>query len=385
MIFVAAAGNGASSAPIYPAAYGGVISVSAVGPTKTLAPYSSFGGTIDVAAPGGDFQRDVDGDGFPDGVLSTSFGDDGGFGYSFYQGTSMATPHVAGVLALMLGINPALTPFDIDNALNAGEITEEIGSSQFFGNGLIDAVRAVNKAAEGGGGATVLDPVLRVDPDGLNYGFLANEFRVVARNGGNDQALLTVTSVTFTSDDGAPWLTLTPEAVDAHGLGSYRAAIDRSGLADGLYTGTLSFASDRNDVDVAVIMSVGDATSAQANAGHHYILLVEPGTFDTIDTREADAVNGSYSFNFDSVDPGDYLIIAGTDSDNDDFICDSGEACGAYPTTETIVPITVNGDRIGLRFTTGFEVDVGTAAAGVTPSTRGYSRQPGGSSALSAE
>ena len=59
----------------------------------------------------------------------------------------MAAPHVAGVIALMLGINPALTPFDIDNALNAGEITEDIGSSQFFGNGLIDAARAVNYAA----------------------------------------------------------------------------------------------------------------------------------------------------------------------------------------------------------------------------------------------
>jgi len=381
MIFVAAAGNGASSQPFYPAAFDGVISVSAVGSTRTLAPYSNFGGTIDIAAPGGDFSRDVDGDGFPDGVLSTFFQDGGGFGYAFYQGTSMATPHVAGVLALMLGINPSLTPFDIDNALNAGEITEDIGSSQFFGNGLIDAVKAVNKAATGGGGATVLDAVLRIDPDGLSYGFLANEFRVSASNGGNDQQLLTVTGITFTSDDGAPWLTVTPEAVDAEGLGTYRATVDRSGLADGLYTGTLSFGSDRNDVDVAVIMSVGDATSAQASAGHHYVLLVDPGTFDTIDAHEADAANGRYAFKFDAVDPGDYLIIAGTDSDNDDFICDPGEACGAYPTTETIVPITVESHRTGLFFTTGFGLDVGTTAAGVTPSARGYSREVGGSPA----
>ena len=72
MIFVAAAGNEASSQPQYPASFAGVISVSAVGPTRTLAPYSNFGSTIDVAAPGGDFERDVDGDGYPDGVLSTS-------------------------------------------------------------------------------------------------------------------------------------------------------------------------------------------------------------------------------------------------------------------------------------------------------------------------
>jgi len=146
-----------------------VISVSAVGPTKALAPYSNFGSSIDVAAPGGDFTRDVDGDGFPDGVLSTFFSDAHGFGYGCYQGTSMATPHVAGVLALMLGINPGLTPADIDNALNAHEITENIGSAQFFGNGLIDAARAVVRAA-GSSGSTVVDSVLRVDPDGLHRG-----------------------------------------------------------------------------------------------------------------------------------------------------------------------------------------------------------------------
>ena len=174
--------------PEYPAGFDGVISVSAVGSTRSLAPYSNFGSTIDVAAPGGDFRRDIDGDGFPDGVLSTFFEDGSGFGYAFYQGTSMAAPHVAGVLALMLGINPGLTPFDIDNAINAHEITEDIGSSQFFGDGLIDATRAVNFAATEVGGGTVLDPVLNVDPDGLNFGFLTTELQLSATNGGNEQS-----------------------------------------------------------------------------------------------------------------------------------------------------------------------------------------------------
>jgi serine protease len=377
VIFVAAAGNEASSQPFYPAAYDGVISVSAVGPTKTLAPYSSFGATIDVAAPGGDFQRDVDGDGFPDGVLSTFFQDPNAYGYAFYQGTSMATPHVAGVLALMLGINPALTRIDIENALNTGQITEDIGSAQFFGNGLIDAVKAVTYAESAAGGGTVLEPVLRVYPDGLNYGFLADQLLVSASNGGSADQELNLIDVTFTSDGGGSWLTVTPEAVDPEGLGSYRAVVDRSGLADGLYTGTLHFDSDANDVDVAVIMQVGDPTSLQANAGHHYILLVEPGTLLTIAAREVDAANGSYAFSFADVEPGDYLLIAGTDLDNDQIVCDSGEACGAYPTTATIVPITVNADRTDLSFVTGFDVGVSAPSAGVTPSARGYSRQIG--------
>jgi len=385
MIFVAAAGNSASSQPEYPAAFAGVISVSAVGPTKALAPYSNFGSSIDVAAPGGDFTRDVDGDGFPDGVLSTFFSDAHGFGYGFYQGTSMATPHVAGVLALMLGINPGLTPADIDNALNAHQITENIGSAQFFGNGLIDAARAVVRAA-GSSGSTVVDSVLRVDPDGLNFGFITTELHLSATNGGDDRQPLTVTGVTATTDDGAPWLAVSPEAVDASGLGTYRATVDRSALADGVYTGTITFTSERNSaspsppppVDVRVIMQKGNPSNAQADAGHHYILLVRPGTLQTVAVQEANATNGAYQFNFTNVSPGDYILVAGTDSDGDTKICDPGEACGAFPTTESAEAITVDSDRAGLQFVTGFAVDVGAAAASAAAERTGYSIEVGG-------
>ena len=342
--------------------------------------------SIDVAAPGGDFQRDVDGDGFPDGVLSTFFEDGRGFGYAFYQGTSMAAPHVAGVIALMLGINPALTPFDIDNAIHGHEITEDIGSSQFYGAGLIDATRAVNFAATDTGGDTVLDPVLRIDPDGLNFGFLATELHLTASNGGNDQEPLTVRGTSFASDDGAAWLTVAPESVDATGLGTYRVTVDRSALADGLYTGTIHFDAARDDVDdvdVSVIMQVGSAANAQADAGHHYILIVNPNTLKTVATLEANAANGAYAFDFTKVEPGDYLLVAGTDSDGDGEICDEGEACGAFPTTETVEPITVDADRGDIHFTTGFAVDVGAAISGTAAEPRrGYSRVVGAAPAL---
>ena len=82
VIIIAAAGNKNSSTPSYPAAYEGVVSVSAVGPEKELAPYSNYGTTIDVAAPGGDFSKDINNDGYGDGVLSTS-GDDSSPGTQF--------------------------------------------------------------------------------------------------------------------------------------------------------------------------------------------------------------------------------------------------------------------------------------------------------------
>jgi len=389
-VLVAAAGNQSSTTPSYPAAYDGVVSVSAVGPSKNLAPYSNFGPSIDVAAPGGDFSRDVDGDGRPDGVLSTFFDETdpaavpyptGTYSYALAQGTSMAAPHVAGVVALMLDVNPDITAADVFNLLNAGEITEDVGDPSFFGAGLIDAVRAVNAAAEleDAGSSPVVEPVLSVNPDALNFGLLADTFSVSVTNGGGSETSLTLEGTSFVPDNGGAWLAVGGGVVDADGLGSYLVTVDRGGLADGIYTGTLTFASNANDVDVPVIMQVGDAVNARSNAGHHFILLVEPGTLETVGSLEANPVDGVYRFSFEGVPPGEYLVIAGTDSDNDLLICDPGEACGAYPTLDTIVTIPVPGSRFDLDFVTGFRTSVGsgTLSAGTGADRGGFSRIPG--------
>ena len=107
---IAAAGNESSNADLtIPAGIDGVVTVSATGLTRAIAPYSNFGSSVNVAAPGGNMIEDANGDTFPDGVLST-VGDDGGGLFKFFEGTSMACPHVAGVFARMLAVNPDLTP-----------------------------------------------------------------------------------------------------------------------------------------------------------------------------------------------------------------------------------------------------------------------------------
>lgn len=97
VIIIASAGNSDTSTPNYPAAYAGVVSVSAVDKSKEKAWYSNFGATIDVAAPGGDTSTVK-----ADGVYSTLADDTTGTrqaDYVYYQGTSMAAPHMAGVVA----------------------------------------------------------------------------------------------------------------------------------------------------------------------------------------------------------------------------------------------------------------------------------------------
>ncbi len=148
-IVVVAAGNDAvDAAGFTPAAFPEVVCVSAVDARGARAVYSNFGAVVDVAAPGGDTRADTDRDGFADGVLST-LGDDTGnavaFVFGFLQGTSMAAPHVTGVVALMQAAfmeahaGARLTPDALDAMLRAGALTGA--------GGLIDAHKAVLAAA----------------------------------------------------------------------------------------------------------------------------------------------------------------------------------------------------------------------------------------------
>lgn len=150
---IAAAGNSETAAPHYPSSYNEyVISVGATDYNKNLAPYSNYGPDIDVVAPGGDTSIDANGDGYVDGVLQQTFASSyrlSSFGYYFFQGTSMAAPHVAGTAALLIANGNATTPDNIRTALES--TTQDLGATgrdDIFGHGLIDAAAALGWNAE---------------------------------------------------------------------------------------------------------------------------------------------------------------------------------------------------------------------------------------------
>jgi serine protease len=137
VLVVVAAGNDAQDAAgSFPASCANVVSVAASDFRGHLADrYSNFGPSVTIMAPGGDVDRDDNHDGRPDGVLSMVDG-----GYAFYNGTSMAAPHVAGVAALWLAKEPALTPAQVRTRLRETALPRSSADCpRPCGAGLLDA------------------------------------------------------------------------------------------------------------------------------------------------------------------------------------------------------------------------------------------------------
>jgi serine protease len=160
-VIVVAAGNSNQDASLHaPANCAGVVTVAATGRTGARASYSNYGPRIDVSAPGGNMST-----GAANGVLSTlndGYNTPGNDSYSYYQGTSMAAPHVAGVAALMLARNPDLTPDEVEVLLKSTARALPVACSLGCGKGIVNAAAAVNAVFVG---ASAASSVSEVEPN----------------------------------------------------------------------------------------------------------------------------------------------------------------------------------------------------------------------------
>lgn len=336
----AAAGNNNNSVLFYPAAYTGVISVSAVDFLGNKAPYSNFNSRVDLAAPGGSLGVDQNGDGYVDGVLSTKIHDGVSPAqavFAFEQGTSMACPHAAGVAALLLAVDPSLTPAQLQTILQ--DTASDLGApgkDPIFGHGLINAHAALLAASGGGGGP----PQLALSAESLQFSTSQSQLDVQVQNvgGGN----LVLSTPTVVAPPNGTWLSATLGAASAGNTNasSVRVSVDRGGLPPAIYFGTVNLGSDGGSAAIQVLMTVG-ADDALPDV-EIFVLAVDSTTFETRGQFVLNPSTTSLSYLFAALPAGSYFLAAGSDDDDNGLICDVGDVwCGLYPTLNQPRPVAV--------------------------------------------
>lgn len=331
VIVVAAAGNESLTSVSAPASCTGVISVSALDAQRRLAFYSNSGTVLSVAAPGGDLTVATSGRGEPDGVFS-SYADFDSQGrrfpsVAFLQGTSMASPHVAGVMALMRYANPSITPAQVQALLSNGQLTTDIGPvgrDNSYGWGLIDARKAVDAALAAAGNGGAPEGSVVASPSALDFGSLRTsvELALQLSAAGTERVLSVTPSNTA--------LAVTASKIDAATrLGTYTVTLNRSALT-GSVQYSLSVVTNKRSFTIAVTASKAATGASSGSYGRLYVLAVDPATGKAIYSTPVEASGGRYVWSITGVKVNAIRLYAGTDNDNDGFICQGGEACGLY-------------------------------------------------------
>lgn len=394
VIVVAAAGNSAKNnsnmpAPVAtPANCPGVVAVGALDAQRRQADYSQSGPELQVSAPGGDMSRSTTGNPAGDMVFSTVaiFTPQGlrQPSYSYMDGTSMASPHVAGVVALMKYAYPDLTPDKFDAWLKAGKLTDDLGPTGHdtaTGYGLINARKAVDVAlAEARTPGPAPQGKIVATPFSLDFGTQLTSMAL-----GLTSTATTAEVVTGISSSRPQALSFAPVNVDAKtGLGSYTVKVDRAQLPPGTSFLTLTVQTSRDTFTVQVTVVKQEGSGAGPHSGDYgpvYVIAVDAVTEEAIAETVVTAKGGQYAWELQAPRGSTLYLVAGGDLDQNQFICDAGEPCGGYPLlSDKLTAITLEANVSGLNFALSPTSTGGTAltslskALGKAPATQGIRR-----------
>lgn len=324
LVFVAAGNDNVDAATFQPANVEVAITVGATGFSGHRASYSNFGSTVDIMAPGGELAEDADHDGYPDGVLSTVKAS-----VDFLQGTSMATPHMAGLGILMKSLQPALTQADARQILRDTARTESnFRCDECGGASVVDAAAVVAAL-----GAAANSPFLSVTPNQVGLGKDENSATINIRNSG-------VGTMAWTAriQSNEPGWSISPDSgsLDARSSGTLQLSLNRSGREG---TATLIITATGLNQERTVNLHYDESVVRKAADVKEAFLaaLVKDGDNLAIgkDKNDQELVvaaskDDGFTFKLQPLPKGDYLILGLTD-DNGNGKWEDGEGIGLYP------------------------------------------------------
>jgi serine protease len=333
VINIAAAGNAGDTSMSYPASYNSVMSVAAVDSSKNLASFSQRNSQVEIAGPGVS-------------VNSTVLNN----GYQSKSGTSMATPHVAGVAALVWSRHIGCSSEEIRAAMNAS--AQDLGSAgrdNSYGYGLVQA-KAMDDALVANGCDGTLPPPPPPEVEVLTNGVPVSN--LAASTGVNKNYTLAVpagaTNVSFTTSGGSGdadlfvkfGSTATDSSYDCKSTNSNSTESCAGTQAGGIYhvhlkaystysgvtlTGSYSY-DDNPTKNVAPVVTVTNPNSgAKLAVGDNVTFTANAtdsdGTVAQVDfvlngTLLTSTTSAPYNYNYNADTPGSFtLVVTATDDD----------------------------------------------------------------------
>jgi serine protease len=313
-VVVAAGNEGTDAWTTDPASCAGLIVVGAVGRDGTRASYSNYGSRVSIMAPGGD---EAPGG----GILSTIKNAAGKAGYDYKIGTSMATPHVAGVIALMRSLRPKLTPNQLEELLDTEADAVNCSGKVGCGVGLLDA-GAIMRYLKATSGVPKPDFVLLPDHS------------VLTATRGTSEISVNIGAAAFNGLTG-------PIALSVQTNGGITAQLSASSIMPGSDQSTITFNTGETPSGTYLVKVTGSTAGGASRTVE--LLLPIPGTQvsacyltsdKTCDTQKSPSIklelNNSVRvapYFIDQLQPGTYVIQAWKDTNNNDRI-DTGDLYG---------------------------------------------------------